>query len=566
MRETEISTNRPHTPCSSAELLQRIACGICQLFYDNMLTITYANDYFYSLFSCTNDKALLSNHPQSFFDLLSDKEFEKLSDTIHKNIQAGLSIFQSECILSGQDSKVVYLLLVFRYEPIDNTLVCSLQDITIMKQREEDHRITAETNLIAVKQEHIMTLRYHVPTQTLFVPQEIALKFNLPTVNPDWLNTVPPNLILPSSLDDFNNFYKAMINGEPSGSLTLQMRDCQKEVHWYVAYFTMIYDTLGAPLYSVISFKESDELWEKELAYEKWKQMNMTQLVNSIGYYESNLTKNIFEHVEGSLAETLPNFTSTSFDTTIKYVAENLLYFEDKENYLEVFSPELLLRKYAAGEKDIQFEHRRLNALGNPFWVRAELQMFADPFSNDIKCFTIIRNIHQEKETLMTLEERSKIDELTGLYNRVTTIDKINHLIKKNSHSCHALIMLDIDYFKKLNDRWGHAFGDTVLHEISGLLRSHLRGSDIAGRLGGDEFILFLHNISMDTSLQSRLQQLCSILTKEYSHGSTVTCSLGVSLYPRDGKSFEELYLKADTALYQSKGLGRNQYSFYSPE
>lgn len=123
--------------------------------------------------------------------------------------------------------------------------------------------------------------------------------------------------------------------------------------------------------------------------------------------------------------------------------------------------------------------------------------------------------------------------------------------------------MLDIDYFKRLNDTRGHLFGDKALREMSALLKKSLNIGDVVGRIGGDEFMICLKDIPCPELLKHRLETLYICLHKEYPDGTVISGSLGAALYPIDGRFYEELYEKADIALYQAKRMGRNRYVIY---
>ena len=129
-----------------------------------------------------------------------------------------------------------------------------------------------------------------------------------------------------------------------------------------------------------------------------------------------------------------------------------------------------------------------------------------------------------------------------------------------------ALIMLDVDRFKDVNDTYGHAVGDEALCQSAALLRRHFRGSDIVGRVGGDEFIVFMKNIPGDAIVSSQLEKLCQAfhaIRIAEAHDLRLTCSAGAALAPADGSDFDTLYKKADLALYSIKRGTRDGFAIY---
>lgn len=171
-------------------------------------------------------------------------------------------------------------------------------------------------------------------------------------------------------------------------------------------------------------------------------------------------------------------------------------------------------------------------------------------------------------------EERSRYlanyDSLTGLPNRAHLDDHMRYTLSlaKRAHDTLAIMFLDLDHFKKVNDTLGHNIGDKLLIESAKRLQSAVREEDTVARLGGDEFIILLPNLKMegaDKVAQKLLKVMKEPLQIE-SHELSLTASIGIALYPNDGDDFETLYKNADTAMYRAKQEGRNGYSFFTEE
>lgn len=172
----------------------------------------------------------------------------------------------------------------------------------------------------------------------------------------------------------------------------------------------------------------------------------------------------------------------------------------------------------------------------------------------------------QEQEKLYNLSTK---DPLSGLYNRLSLIEKINWLISqsKRTKEGFTLIFLDLDDFKNINDSYGHEFGDMVLKEISQVIKASLRDNDIVSRFGGDEFVVVLPNITEVSSIVEVLTKLQKKLFKSIEHHNftyNTTSSMGVVIYPKDGDNATSLLKNADIAMYKSKDLGKNNFSFFT--
>ncbi len=164
-----------------------------------------------------------------------------------------------------------------------------------------------------------------------------------------------------------------------------------------------------------------------------------------------------------------------------------------------------------------------------------------------------------------TLRAQSIRDPLTGLYNRRYLSESLEREVRRTLRSQRplAVVMLDVDYFKQFNDTLGHDAGDALLHALGGYLQSRTRGEDIACRYGGDEFVIVLADVSMETmlrrahQLQEGIKHLTVSYGKEYLNAPTV--SLGVAVCPDHGSSAEALLQAADEALYKAKLQGRDR-------
>lgn len=173
--------------------------------------------------------------------------------------------------------------------------------------------------------------------------------------------------------------------------------------------------------------------------------------------------------------------------------------------------------------------------------------------------------------TLRMIEEEliqaAQTDEMTGLLNRAASWNKIQeYLSTEGSNGSHALFMIDLDDFKLVNDTYGHKAGDMLLTKMAAAIKSCFRENDIVGRIGGDEFFVLAKNMSDQDSICDRAEYLLDISRAIYATHTTAigSVSIGISRYPRDGQHPDDLYEKADEALYKAKGIGKNRFVFSS--
>ena len=174
--------------------------------------------------------------------------------------------------------------------------------------------------------------------------------------------------------------------------------------------------------------------------------------------------------------------------------------------------------------------------------------------------------------TINTLINKAHIDQLTGILNKRSFEELAQSSLNDDSPFAeHTLILIDLDNFKGVNDNLGHNYGDSVLAGTGSILRRLFSSSDVVGRIGGDEFCVMLNKISTDDLDQKdfaakKCEEICEAFRNFYTGDDSkykISASLGAATFPDDGKTFEELYLNADKALYHSKRHGKDTFCFY---
>lgn len=295
-------------------------------------------------------------------------------------------------------------------------------------------------------------------------------------------------------------------------------------------------------------------------------------------------TKGLYEHVfeadithdcatgEGTREyfKSLGISANTSYHKALKIIAKKQIKEEFAEGYLKTFTPKNVLDAFEKGLTELHYDLVIKNKDGEYRWMHIRARLFYWESDQSVRMISYRQDITQEKEHEKKMMQMVQSDPLTGLYNKNATKEYITEILQKdNEGQCHALIMLDIDYFKSINDKYGHITGDTIIQEFAARLKEYFRSTDICGRIGGDEFAAFVRNIPDEEWLRKQLKQLNECLNKEIAleEGSCqVSASIGVAVYPRSGKDFDELYRNADTALYQSKRKGRNCFTVFGEE
>ena len=175
-----------------------------------------------------------------------------------------------------------------------------------------------------------------------------------------------------------------------------------------------------------------------------------------------------------------------------------------------------------------------------------------------------LMRVDNEKRELARLVDRSETDPLTHALNRTGLIRAMDRMAAKQQP--YAFVMLDIDGFKRFNDTYGHLVGDALLTRITDQLVAGLQPEDLIARISGDVFVLCLYNPEETESIQRTVRHVHKAVLEDSPEGLQLSTSMGVALSPKDGTTFEELYHKADVAMYCAKRKGGNSYLFYQPD
>ncbi|WP_049728029.1 sensor domain-containing diguanylate cyclase [Dorea sp. D27] len=544
-------------------IFRLLPCGICRVAADNVFTILQANEIYYDIYGYTSADAAAAGFTDEKFIIHPD-DFETVRHKVARCLELMDSpTFEIEHRVIMRDHSTGWVLVKGYIDKAgsDYCLNCVLLDISDRKKAEEELRISEEQNRIAfLSTDNYMDI-YDVKTHVLEHPYDDG-----EYERPKRLENVPYSIIAAGQIEgdsirDYMQLFDSMNRGNPEGRCTIQMAGRDGGAFgWYEIKYRLIFDKCGSPERAILSYKDVTSQREKSFAYEKWSRFFEQQKANSLGYYEYNLTKNLYAGSEDSLLNTLPRHIQ-SFTEAVSYYFEHCVYEEDQEKYLRFYSRDRLLSAYYSGTKTDYIEYRRKRDGGAIFWASGTVQLISDPYTEDVRAFILVQDIDEKIQKRIRLKNQIEIDSLTTLFNRGTAVKKITAgLADKDAGSRSMLAMLDVDHFKEINDAYGHQFGDRVLGDIGKVLSSMADTRDVCGRLGGDEFILFLTGISSTDAAESRLLDITSSLNIEYANpGTAVSVSVG-AVYPCGGLTFDVSYSEADAALYESKKGGRNRF------
>lgn len=455
----------------------------------------------------------------------------------------------------------------------DVLLVAISRSIDAQKAEElrmqEQLWLQAEELRVTTGRMHRTICIYDVTEKTLTVPEEYAKALGTPTVISDYPDS-RLNAQSGMSLDTQKKvraFYGAIQRGEPEGTCEVFSQHPKYGSRWKRWEFAAVYDRQGKPRRAVIFVEDVTEQHQHELAYRRMVQVMENGNADQLLVLECDLTADRMDRISGQLlpAGVYDNSTYTAFARTM---LQTRFLPEDRVAAEQYFALQNLTMLFQQGQRQLDSQWQMQFRDGSMHWMNAQIALMEDPYDSHLKAFFQLTDVTEETNAQLEIQNRAERDGMTGLLNRATTQERICNLMAEKPLG--ILIHIDLDDLKKINDIYGHGEGDKALRGIADTLRQHFRESDVVGRIGGDEFLVYLPGAAanQDTiagSVSSLLRKL-TVIGVGTENNQRIHCSMGCALQTNQTQTFDALYRQADIALYHVKRSGKNNYAFYSPE
>jgi diguanylate cyclase (GGDEF)-like protein/PAS domain S-box-containing protein len=224
-------------------------------------------------------------------------------------------------------------------------------------------------------------------------------------------------------------------------------------------------------------------------------------------------------------------------------------------------------RQGIAERHELKFRHKN----GSYVWTSIAANPIFDATGAYLGALALVTDITARRESAELIWRQANFDELTGLPNRHMFMDRLRQETRKADRGAAflALLFLDLDRFKEVNDQLGHAMGDALLVEAARRIAACVRASDTLARFGGDEFTVILAGIDHVGSVERIAQALIAALAQPFELGpenASISASIGIALYPPDANNVGDLLAHADQAMYASKNAGRGRFSYFTPD
>ncbi len=549
--EREFRTLAEHTPDTIAR-------------YNKKCERTYANPAFCKIAGKTKDE-LLDKKPTHYMKTSSAIEYE---DTLKGVLQSGI---ESNFELVWKNAKNETLISLIHIVPEYNekgeieSVLATGRDISKLKEFEKETLKQKEfqdsllsgvskagLNLSVIENgKYIYTNSYAIAKEYGYDPKKLS------QTKPDFLTTIHPE-----DKEKVMQTYKKRLAGEdvPS-SYTIRVVGVKGQIEEHELSIVLVPNT--DPVQIIVVAKDITEMKKIEREITKQKDFQDT-LLKSVA--KAGLGLHVIENGK---------YIYTN-DTNLEKEYYGDISAKDKPDFLEAVHPDdrekvaLMHQKRLAGE-DVPNTYT-INLLTKKGLIREhEISVIMIPNTSPIQSIVVTKDITERKNIERRIEFMAHHDILTALPNRLLAKDRATQIFSRTERlgKKAAILFIDLDGFKTINDSLGHSVGDEIIKKVAARLQSCIRGSDTISRQGGDEFIVILPELNDIIEATDKCETLLEQFKAPFQtthHTISLSASIGISIYPDHGNSFEILLQNADAAMYKAKENGKNDYRIFNEQ
>lgn len=438
-----------------------------------------------------------------------------------------------------------------------------------LSEKEEALRVSEERFCIALKQIGANVWEYDIPSKTLHQTEVSQSLNDLPRT----LSGIPESLIEngyihPDSAEEFRKLVRRVEEGVQNAEGTYKVRRKNGIYRWQKTRCKIIYDENNFPIKAVAMGEDITDMMEQKERYHHELSYRDAISQELIASYQVNLTRDEVEDCRSRERGEWENSSYQTYEQLMREEGSRNTGEEERRKMMDALAYGRLLKQFTEGESTVSHEYRRIDPEGRVIWVRATVNMVREPEQGDIIGFVYIRDIDRRKKRELTLAERAKRDEITGFYNKSTSEGMIRDMLGnciREKCRC-ALLLINLDNFKNVNDAFGQVYGDKTLSDLSKIIRSGFSLDTVLGRIGGDEFIVFMQNIISEDHVTECVKALCRNINMTYKAGEDtihISGSVGISFADPAVTDYDTMYHQAQAALRETKSNGKNGYCVY---
>lgn len=545
-------------------LTDAIPGGVQKCTFDEKCEFVYVSQGFINMTGYSREE-IRSRFDNRFINTVYHEDVERVQKQLAN--YNGEETVEFEYRLERKDGEIIWVTDRCNLVKDENNKLyyyCVVIDVTKAKQVQREQQIINEKFKIAMGHLSCTVFEYDPNNDTIYNGEDIVKKYNEPAIAKCRPREVAElNIVDKDYADVYINMFNSIRCGQNEAScIVLAHRG--EESYWYKVTLTAVLDDEENSIWAIGTVEDITKLKEIEQRFAKEEQYRELYMADAVLIHEVNVTHDIVKVRSGRRNHRIT--PSVSYSNICKKLIYKYVYPDDIEMVANMFSPKSLIQVFENESGERECEIRCKGRDGKEFWVLAISHMLKDPETSDILCFTYMRNIQNRKEKELKLKESAERDVLTNLYNRAVCQQLIsNSLSQLQADEINAFFIIDIDYFKLINDKFGHMQGDKILIGVADILRNIFRKGDIVARLGGDEFVIFMKNAGSMRLIEEKAKMLCKAVSrlKVEEEKNIISVSVGIAVAPKDGVTYEELYKASDIALYSVKEAGRNGFKIF---
>lgn len=430
-------------------------------------------------------------------------------------------------------------------------------------------RVSNERFRIAISHTPSIIFDYNIAADRITFEEGITPPYHLPKVIEQASSYIlTQHILAEESVVVFQRMFSEIRSGAPSSTSVIKIQT-QGDPVWERMMLTTIFDGCRRPLRTIGTIENITEQILSDLRRQQAEEHRRTLAADALWFYDINVTQDVYYKYDLSLPQPEDPIWMPYSSNVVASCHSGILE-TDRAAFMEIADRNRLMQAFEQNITELTCEYRILISSGSVLWMQSNSHLLRDPVSQELHCYTYVKNIQDRKERELALRQQAELDPLTGLYNRQAAERLISEALKDMpERSLHGFFSIDIDNFKSINDHFGHISGDNVLRLVAEECRELVRAKDIVARMGGDEFIIFLRDARNLGQIETIATRLCDhirrlTLQPEGTNTSAVlSVSVGIAVAPQHGITFDELYCNSDLALYYAKQHGRNRHAVY---
>lgn len=530
-------------------------------------TLVDGNEYFFDLIECSREE-LKHKYGYRLSALLEEESLKTTGQAIAQ-LQDNIPTCLQQRLKRGNKSGWALTTLTRIQSEIGPVLHCMSVDITDIKHHLFQSDTLNESFTFAAEQSGLAVFEYNPQTETAFVFGSSSL---LPShlVDDQGICTefveriIAEGVVCEEHEPTFRKALQMRKHGEERFSCELKMLNNIKKPAWGRLTVADIPDAAQEGGFIGV-LEDITEQKESALDYLRETQFFQSMLSEQDAYGQIDVTEDRILHVGGMWNLYNEIIDKVTFTQLFEEFIDKVVHPDDRKHYRELLRCTNFIESLDNGIDRLGCEFRRIVNQNKMMWMQLSVHLFRDPLSRHVFGLLYIKNIDAKKRQEFALAHDATFDQLTDIYNRKAAQSSIvEYLRMVDKRESYAFMILDLDNFKTVNEAHGHNVGDQALIKLADALATLFRKNDIAGRFGGDEFILLMKGVSSEEWVAKRLEELIRILAEE-EETQFLTCSIGIA-YATGPSTYDHLFRKADIALYEAKNSGKGCYRFFDEE